>query len=283
MVTKPIVSICCITYNHASYIRECLNGFVMQETNFPLEIIIHDDASTDGTAEIIKEYEEKYPGIVKPIYQEENQYSKGIRGITAKYTFPKAQGKYIALCEGDDYWTDPLKLQKQVNYLEQNPSIAICYHHVDYVDERNSILSNAKATDESINYSWQDIFHVYIPPLSVLFRNMPLKYPVPEEMKNIFNGDALLFGLLSSYGGATNLGFVGACYRQHNNGIYTGSSRIDNHIRSLRTRRTMYNSAVFNADQKKEIKKEINRLKSSYVKTYLKNRDFFSFIKILAS
>lgn len=122
------VSICSITYNHAPYIRECLDGFLMQECNFDFEVLIHDDASTDNTAEIIKEYQAKYPDIIKPIIQTENQWSKGVRTIQSTYNFSRAKGKYLALCEGDDYWTDPLKLQKQVDALEQHPNIDICTH-----------------------------------------------------------------------------------------------------------------------------------------------------------
>ena len=97
-----LVSISCLTYNHFPYIRQCLNGFIMQRTTFAFEVLIHDDASTDGTAEIIREYELRYPNIVKPIYQIENQYSKGVK-VQLVYNYPRAKGKYIAFCEGDDY------------------------------------------------------------------------------------------------------------------------------------------------------------------------------------
>lgn len=116
-----MVTIRCLAYNHEPYIRQCLDGFVMQKTNFRFEAIVHDDASTDGTAAIIKEYAEKYPDIIKPIFETENQYSKrdgSIRRIMNEHT----HGKYVALCEGDDYWIDPLKLQKQFDFLERNPS-----------------------------------------------------------------------------------------------------------------------------------------------------------------
>ena len=127
-MSKPVVSICSITYNHATYIRQCLDGFLMQKTNFPFEIIINDDCSTDGTTEIIKEYAAKYPNLIKPIFHDENQYQKGVRGMFAKFVFPKAQGKYIALCEGDDYWIDPLKLQKQVDFMDAHPDYSMCFH-----------------------------------------------------------------------------------------------------------------------------------------------------------
>ena len=115
----PLVSIGCITYNHEKYIRDCIEGFLMQKTNFPFEIIIHDDASTDKTPEIIKEYAKKYPKLFVPILQEENQYSKGVDPYPT-FVFPQVRGKYIAICEGDDYWTDPLKLQKQVDFLKNH-------------------------------------------------------------------------------------------------------------------------------------------------------------------
>jgi glycosyltransferase involved in cell wall biosynthesis len=98
----------------------------MQKTNFPIEVLVHYDASTDGTADIIREYEQKYPDIIKPVYQSENQYSKGV-SISQIYNFPRARGKYIAFCEGDDYWIDPYKLQKQVDFLEENPKYGMCY------------------------------------------------------------------------------------------------------------------------------------------------------------
>ena len=150
----PVVSICSITYNHANYIRDTIESFLMQKTNVPIEIIIHDDASTDGTTEIIKEYSIKFPNIIIPIIQTENQYSKGVRGIAARFTFPRARGKYIALCEGDDYWTDPYKLQKQVDFLEANPDCSLCFHaskliHADntnksYIHRPKNIPTNYK-------------------------------------------------------------------------------------------------------------------------------------------
>ena len=126
----PLVSICTVAYNHAPFIRQCMDGVLMQKTSFSFEHLMHDDASTDETAEIIREYEARYPDIIKAIYQTENQFSKGVQ-IWSKYMFPNARGKYIAMCDGDDYWTDPLKLQKQVDFLETHPDYAMCggkYH-----------------------------------------------------------------------------------------------------------------------------------------------------------
>lgn len=125
---KPMVSICCITYNQVDYVRNALDGFLKQKTDFPFEILIHDDASTDGTAEVIAEYADRYPDCIKPILQTVNQYSLGNIGVSGLFNFPRAKGKYIAMCEGDDYWTDEQKLQMQVNYMEDHPDCALCFH-----------------------------------------------------------------------------------------------------------------------------------------------------------
>ncbi len=129
-----MVSISCIAYNHGKYIRQCLESLVSQKTNFKYEILVHDDASTDDTPLIIKEFEEKYPEIIKPIYQTENQYTK-VHSIGAVYQVPRMKGKYAAVCEGDDFWNDPYKLQKQFDVMEKNPDCSICVHKVRDVFE----------------------------------------------------------------------------------------------------------------------------------------------------
>ncbi|NCD41933.1 MAG: glycosyltransferase, partial [Bacteroidia bacterium] len=131
-----MVSICCITYNHEPFIRQCLDGFLMQKTDFPFKIVIHDDCSTDKTPDVIREYKQKYPDILCPIFQEVNQMSKG-HSITVEFVLPACHGKYIALCEGDDYWTDPLKLQKQVDFLEAHPEYSLCGHNTKIVYEND--------------------------------------------------------------------------------------------------------------------------------------------------
>lgn len=137
----PLLSIKCFVYNHELYLRQCLDGFVMQKTTFPFEAIVHDDASTDGSAAIIREYAEKYPDIIKPIYETENQYSKrdgSLRRVVEAAISPFS--KYLAICEGDDYWTDPLKLQKQVDFLESNPEYVLVYTSAEKVDANSKKL-----------------------------------------------------------------------------------------------------------------------------------------------
>lgn len=123
-----MVSICRITYNQEEYIRDALDGFLSQDTDFSYEVLIHDDASTDGTADIIREYARQYPEIIKPILQTENQYAKGLTNVSGTYNFPRAKGRYIAMCEGDDYWTDPHKLQRQTDYMEAHPDCSLVFH-----------------------------------------------------------------------------------------------------------------------------------------------------------
>ncbi len=120
----PLVIVRSLVYNHEPYLRQCLDGFVTQKTNFKFEVQVHDDASTDRSKEIILEYAAKFPEIIKPYIEEENQYSKGNNGV---WKWGELNSKYIALCEGDDYWIDPLKLQKQVNYMENHPDCGMVY------------------------------------------------------------------------------------------------------------------------------------------------------------
>lgn len=125
---EPLVSICCLTYNHRPYISKALDGFLKQKVSFSYEVLVYDDASTDGTADIVRSYQKRYPHIIKPILQTENQYSRGITNPSGAFNFPRARGKYIAMCEGDDYWTDMEKLQTQVDYMERHPDCSLCFH-----------------------------------------------------------------------------------------------------------------------------------------------------------
>lgn len=139
--SAPLVAIECLAYNHGPYIRQCLDGFVMQKTDFPFIAIVHDDASTDDTAKIIREYAQNYPDIIKPILETENQYSKkdGALRKAIDRAMPK-DAKYIAMCEGDDYWTDPYKLQKQVHILEQQKEYDLVYSHYKILYDKNNRL-----------------------------------------------------------------------------------------------------------------------------------------------
>lgn len=141
-----MVSVLCTAYNHESYIGQALESFLSQETDFPFEIVINDDASPDKTAEIIRQYERKYPDKIKAFYQQENLYSRNIN-IEDTVMLPAARGKYIAFCEGDDYWSDPHKLQKQVDFMEANPEYSACVHETtvaNYFDNSTETILYTK-------------------------------------------------------------------------------------------------------------------------------------------
>ena len=138
MEKRLIVSVCCVTYNHENYIADAIESFLMQRTIFPYEILIHDDASTDRTPMIIREYEKRYPGLIKGVYQKENQYSRGEK--VSHFLLERARGAYIAICEGDDYWSDPGKLQHQVEYMEAHPDCTLCVHGSAHVNKSGKTL-----------------------------------------------------------------------------------------------------------------------------------------------
>jgi glycosyltransferase involved in cell wall biosynthesis len=198
---QPLVSICCITYNQAKYIRDAIEGFLMQKTTFPFEILIHDDASSDGTDRIIKEFELMYPNLIFPIYQSENQYSKGVRRILATFVFHKCRGKYISICEGDDYWIDPFKLQKQVDFMEKNEEYSFCFHNAEnyYCDTGLSSHFNLKL--KTGTYITKDLLLKWIiPTASLFFRKQSLPNPIPDWYYSVITGDIALELLLSKEG-----------------------------------------------------------------------------------
>ncbi len=161
MSNDIMVTVCSFCYNHEKYLRKALEGFVMQKTNFRFEVIIHDDASTDSSAEIIREYAKKYD-FIRPIFQNENQYSKGI-DIGDEFILPKARGKYIAYCEGDDYWCDELKLQKQYEFMEKNPSYTMCCHAY------KNVVANTEKVIKNI-YTLQTTGDI-TPEIAILYHN----------------------------------------------------------------------------------------------------------------
>jgi len=181
----PIVSICCAAYNQEKYISQCIEGFLKQVTSFKFEILIHDDASTDGTAAIIRKYAQQYPEIIKPIYQTENQYSKGVK-ITPEIQYPRSKGKYLALCEGDDYWSDQLKLQKQIDYLESNPACGLVYSKVLYYYQKKNKFSKKAWGGTAVEFS-ELIDGNKIPTLTTMFRRDLLGDYLKEIRPEIHN------------------------------------------------------------------------------------------------
>lgn len=225
------VSICCLAFNHEPFIRQCLDGFVSQKTSFAFEVLIHDDASTDKTAEIIREFEQKYPEIIKPIYQTENQYSKGV-SVTRKYNLSRAKGEYIAICEGDDYWIDPVKLQKQVDFLDSHPEYTLTHSdtniHVNRTDKIYSGINKIK--NRTINSG--DVFldkletNFRIFTCTTLFRNDKKIFTYFDEHKNYLQGDLILFLELSKAGLVKYFDDCMATYRINQGSITQSKSSL---------------------------------------------------------
>lgn len=210
----PLVSICCITYNHEKYIADAIESFLMQKTDFPYEIIIHDDASTDNTAKIIREYEKKFPETIRAIYQKENQYSKKVK--ISQFIAPMVRGKYVATCEGDDYWIDPYKLKKQVEFLENNPGYSMCFHSVAVVDTEKNFkgrflgLKCRNSRDISISEAATGgIVHVS----SRLIRKSFYTDEKPTWVSNARHGDYAIALYLCAEGKVYFMDEVMSCYR----------------------------------------------------------------------
>lgn len=264
---KVIVSICCITYNHDKFIRECLEGFVMQKTNFNFEVLIHDDASIDNTVSIIREYEKKYPEIIKPIYQRENQYSKGV-SISATYNFPRAKGKYIAMCEGDDYWIDPLKLQKQVDFLETDEEYVLCFHKVNILKTDGTIVKDF-ITRVPENYETQETlgrFGNYIHTPSVVFRNNIKEFPA--EFKQSPIGDYFLYMLLAQYGKLKYIEENMAVYRE-GIGVWSNKSEYFRNFNTAYTHALLISSNFFDNSISSLLLNRINIFLKTYEKQLL--------------
>lgn len=216
-----IVAIHCLVYNHGPYLRDCLEGFVMQKTNFRFVAIVHEDASTDNSAAIIREYADKYPDIIKPIFETENQWSKhdSSLGRIINDAIAATGAKYIAKCEGDDYWTDPYKLQKQVDFMEAHCDFVACFHNVRVFNGRTYRLFND--VNENHYPSTEDIIirHWFIATASLFYRNNIITFP--SWTNGIINGDYLLELLLAREGKFYYMDDVMAVYRQEGQGIST--------------------------------------------------------------
>jgi glycosyltransferase involved in cell wall biosynthesis len=200
------------------YVEQCLEGFVNQTTNFIFEILIHDDASTDLTQEIIEMYHLKYPKLIYPILQKTNQFQQG-KNNWIEYQFPRAKSKYIALCEGDDFWTDPYKLQKQVDFLESNPDFSFCWHPVEVEGEPFEFPEGP----EELSFE-QMLENHYIPTCSLVFRRECLK-DLPGWVSRVHSADIAIELFLASKGNGKRINCKMGVYRRHAGGI----SQTTNH------------------------------------------------------
>ncbi len=215
------VSILCLSFNQKDYIEQALESMLSQRTDFNFEILINDDASTDGTSEIIKEYQKKYPGIIKPTFQKENQYSQGKRNFILRYLIPKARGRYLAVCDGDDYWTDINKLQKQVDFLDSHKDYSLCFHPVRVIfensEEPDSIYPESS---DKHGFNITNLLKTnFIQTNSVMYRR--------QEYKNmnlgVMPGDWYLHLYHAQFGKIGFINKVMSVYRRHPGGIWWDS------------------------------------------------------------
>ena len=253
MSSEPIfVTILCLTYNHESYIRQCLDGFVMQQTNFRFEAIVHDDASTDSTTDIIREYAEKYPDIIKPIYETENQYSKHDGSLT-RIMNAATHGKYVAFCEGDDYWIDPLKLQKQVDFLESHSDYSMCFHKVAVLCYIQSTSAWNQFTILDKDYSADEMFKKWIvPTCSIVMKREVLNYPI-KHSENKLNGDIFIVLSSAAVGKVRGISQIMGVYRVAESGVtYNGDLKQKRilkyplHIECIRTNFPFLSASIIN-------------------------------------
>ncbi|XPS87914.1 glycosyltransferase, family II [Desulfosarcina variabilis str. Montpellier] len=271
--SNPIVSICCITYNHEKYIRGTIEGFLIQKTEFPFEIVIHDDASTDNTAKILKNYAEQYPKLIFPIWQEENQYSRGVK-IYPSCVWPKARGKYIALCEGDDHWIDSRKLQNQMNFIEKNKDyIAVTENSiVRYDDGREILFSKKPSRDIKIE---EVIKNRQFATASILFRNC-IKFPV--EFNGLIAGDTPLFILLLQKGKLKYFNRITSIYSRGKQGVtYNFNRKIGDLEKLIIYYRTL--DSYLNHNFKSIFKDHIAVNYLDIAKVSIKSKNFGSFFK----
>jgi len=215
----PVVSVCTITYNHVNFIRQTLDSILDQITSFPIEVLVHDDASTDGTTDLVLDYAERYPTIVRPIIQSKNQYSSTGGLIAPRFVYPSARGKYIALCEGDDYWGDNMKLEKQVKFLDSNPDFVITYAVAKAFNASGELERDFGGAIRDLS-SKELRLGTPINTLTACFRNVIRD--IHPDLLSARIGDQVQWSLLSAFGKGKFLSNVGpSYYRVHDGGTHS--------------------------------------------------------------
>lgn len=266
-MSTPLVTIRCLVYNHEPYLRQCLDGFVMQKTNFPFEAIVHDDASTDRSAEIIREYAEKYPDIIKPIFETVNQYSKhdgSIQRIMNEHT----RGKYVAMCEGDDYWIDPLKLQKQVDFLETHDDYVICSHKYQYYFQDQKAFGGIMPKEIKSSFTYDLNYYIHrnswvTQTLTCVFLHSALNLTHYSQYKNS-KDLTLIYHILQKGKGYfinENMGI----YRKHAGGVWSHSNLLQMRISDLKTIK-----GIWDVDHSNEAA----LMMKSYIELFINPKDY---------
>lgn len=278
---EPVmVSIKCMVYNHAPFLRKCLDGFIMQKTKFKFEVIVHDDASTDDSTDIIKEYAEKYPDIIKPIFETENQYSKG-DGSVGRIMNAACHGKYIAICEGDDFWTNSHKLQRQVDFLESHQDYMMCSHNYKIFDGtlKPHFIDVKYQSVDNYNYYTADLnnyFDIWVcSPLTLMYRNIDFWRDVDVKKFPAFY-DLVSYYYIIKKGKCALLKDNMAVYRRHDGGIYSGKTKFYNYSLELKMLYKLYD-----VEKEKTIINGINKRVVGFFFYVLQQKKYHTAIAIL--
>ena len=261
---KPMVSVRLMTYNHEKYIAEAIEGCIMQKCQFDFEVIIGDDFSHDNTLKICKEYESRYPDLIKVLDRKEgDEYWSKRQKFGRLYNFSDilnhCKGKYIALLDGDDYWTDPMKLQKQVDLLEKNKELSACFHNVKVIGQ--GAKKELNSFNDKQNIKTSDIIKEnLISKPSLMFRNH--NKALPMWFMELPAGDWGLHILNSTYGNIQYMDFIGAAYRKHNEGVWIQLSRKEIGMKGVTLLQKM--DKAFEFKYHEEMEDAINRRKDKF-------------------
>ncbi len=243
---ENLVSVCVVTFNQNTFISECLDSILNQKTNFPFEIILGEDDSSDGTRSVCQGYAEKYPEKIRLFLRSRRDMIQINGNPTGRFNFIEnlkiCKGKYIAFCEGDDYWTDPYKLQKQVDYLETHPECALCFTRAEVLRPDGSLhLHKLPIPPHNGTYEYAQLlqYHNFITTASVVFRR-PEPFEFPEWFKQVPFGDLGIYKIVVQDQKIGLIEEVMSVYRIHDQGIYSKLSERKKAINYL-----LFYAAIF--------------------------------------
>lgn len=286
--TKSVVTICIQTFNHVNFIEKCLKGILLQETSFPIEILLADDDSTDGTREICIEYAKKYPEKIK-LFLHSRKNNIKIDGSPSPvfsflYNLFSARGKYIAICEGDDFWIDPLKLQKQFEFMETNSEYVLCYHDFKIVDSSGMEINSKKASPLNSDLEAKDLLlsFKHPAPLTTFFCNV-FNNEIPFQITKVIGIDVFISSLLGQKGSGKFLDEIKpSMYRVHNGGIWSKKTIEEKLFSKINTYEQL--SFYYSEKEKKEIaflfKRRIKKIKAYLLFMSFKNLKPSLFLKV---
>ncbi len=278
---SPLVSIHLITYQHASYISQCLENLLNQETQFEYEIVIGEDASTDGTRDICKKYAERHKDRIRLFLRNRTESVFNRNGKTiyfnGKLTSSACRGKYIAFCEGDDYWTDDRKLSKQIKFLEENEQYSGVFSNYSVIGENGDIIKERFFEFSDRDFSQYEIMAYQTPKtLTAMVKSEFLPREIPEQYFKVKNGDLFLFSMISEGGAFRFINEIQGAYRVHGGGIWSASNAIEKRLSHIKTTKEML-SFFKKKDQVEAILIRFNRNIKKVIKNKLKNVDLLSF------